>query len=260
MSNRIKNIIGFSLLVVFFILVSFTKNEQGQKFVKNVNVVIDAVKGDPFLDESDVIDLVYSNYDTLLNKKINDLSLLEVESLLRTQPSVKNAEVYLENNGKLTLEIELRKIIARIKPDSLPGFYIDNEGKTMPWVTKYSPRVLTITGYLNSYSRHKEDKEIIIEKNLFKHTKLVKDVYEFAKYVNSSSFWRAQIGQVYIDSFGDAILIPLIGNEEFVFGELSGYRNKLDKIRKYYEEIAPKLGWNLYKEVNVKFDRQIVCK
>tara|TARA_Y100000766_G_C18914092_1_gene610056 strand:+ start:43 stop:825 length:783 start_codon:yes stop_codon:yes gene_type:complete len=260
MSNRIKNIIGFSLLVAFFVLVSFTKNEQGEKFVKNVNVIIDATKGDPFLDDSDVIDLVYSSYDTLLNKKIDELSLMEVENLLRTQPSVKNAEVYLENNGKVTLDIQLRKIIARIKPDSLPGFYIDNEGKTMPWVTKYSPRVLTITGYLNHYNRYKKDKEIIIEKDLSKHTKLVKDIYEFAKYVNSSSFWKAQIGQVYIDSDGEAILIPLIGNEEFVFGELSGYRNKLDKIRKYYNEIAPKLGWNQYKEVNVKFDRQIVCK
>ena len=258
MNNRIKNIIGFLLLVAFFILVLFTKNEQGKKLVKNVNVCIDATKGDPFMDEADVINLVYSRHDTLLGKSLSTLCLSDVENLLRNQPSVKNAEVYVEHNGKLNIEVELRKVLARIKPDSLSGFYIDDEGRTMSWLTKFSPRVLTVTGHLTHYNRYLKD--TIIEKELSTHSKLVKDVYEFAKYVNNSSFWKAQLGQVYIEKNGDAILVPLIGNEEFVFGELTDYKNKFGKIKRYYEEIAPKLGWNKYTEVNVKFDRQIVCK
>ena len=59
---------------------------------------------------------------------------------------------------------------------------------------------------------------------------------------------------------GDAIIVPLIGSEEFVFGELTDSQNKFFKIRKYYKEIAPEMGWNQYKEVNVKFEKQIVCK
>ena len=258
MNNRIKNIIGFLLVVAFFVLVSFTKNELGEKLVKDIRVFIDATKGDPFMDESDVINLVYSRHDTLLGKPLNSLDLSEVEGLLRNQSSVKNAEVYVEYNGDLNIEIELRKVIARIKPDSLSGFYIDIEGKTMPWLTKYSPRVLTVTGYLTHYNRYLKDS--IIEKDLLTHSKFVKDIYAFANYVNKNSFWKAQIGQVYIDKTGDAIVVPLIGDEEFVFGELTDYENKFDKIKRYYEEIAPKLGWNRYQEVNVKFDRQIVCK
>ena len=258
MNNRIKNIIGFSLLLTFFVLVSFTKNEQDKKLVENVNISIDATKGDPFLDENDVIDLIYSKCDSFLETEIDDLSLFEVEYLLRSQPSVKNAEVYIDHNSKVNVEIEFRKIIARIKPDSLPGFYIDNEGKTMRWSTKYSPRVLTITGHLNYYNRFIKD--TVVENDLSTHSKLIKDAYDFAKYVNSSSFLKAQIGQVYIDSNGDAVIIPLIGNEEFIFGELTDYTKKFDKIKRYYQEIAPNLGWNQYNEVNVKFERQIVCK
>lgn len=258
MNNRIRNIMGFLLLAAFFVLVLVTKNEQGKKLVKNVQVSIDATKGDPFMDDGDVINLVYSRHDTLLKKPLSSLYLSDVENLLINQPSVKNAEVYFEHNGNLNLEVELRKVIARIKPDSLPGFYIDDEGMTMIWLAKYSPRVLTVTGYLNQYNRYLKD--TMIENDLSTHSKLIKDVYAFAKYVNNSAFWKAQIGQVYIDENGDAILIPLIGNEEFVFGELKDYEYKFEKIKRYYEEIAPKLGWNKYKKVNVKFDRQIVCK
>ena len=258
MNKRTKNIIGFLLIVSLFVLVLFTKNEQGKNPVKNVNVSIDATKGDPFMDDGDVINLVYSRYDTLLGKPLNTLCLSEIEDLLRSQSSVKNAEVYTEHNGNLNLEVQLRKVIVRIKPDSSAGFYIDNEGEIMSWLANYSPRVLTLTGYLTHYNRYLKD--TIIEQDLSSHSKLVKDVYAFAEYVNNNPFWKAQIGQVYIDIHGDAILVPLIGNEEFVFGELTDYENKFDKIKRYYGEIAPKLGWNKYKEVNVKFDRQIVCK
>ena len=74
------------------------------------------------------------------------------------------------------------------------------------------------------------------------------------------SFWKSQIGQVFINKKGDAVLIPLLGREEFIFGELTNYEIKFNKIKRYYEEIAPKMGWNKYQEVNVKFEKQIVCK
>ena len=89
MSKRIKNIIGFLLLVAFFVLVLFTNNEQGKKLVKSVDVAIDATKGDPFLDDGDVMNVVYSRHDTLLSKPINALHLSDVEGLLKNQSSVK---------------------------------------------------------------------------------------------------------------------------------------------------------------------------
>ena len=258
MKKGLKNIISFLLLVAFFALVSFAKNEQEKKLVKNVDVHINATKGDPFMDKDDVINLVYSRQDTLVGKPLGNLHLNEVENLLRKESSVKNAEAYVKHNGDVHLQVELKKVIARIKPDSTSGFYVDEDGQTMPWLTKYAPRVLTITGHLTKYNRYLKD--TLVNEDLSTHTKLVKDVFAFAQYVNKSSFWKAQIGQVYINEKGDAILIPLIGNEEFVFGELRDYEKKFSKIKRYCDEIAPKMGWQKYQTVNVKFEKQIVCK
>lgn len=258
MNKGLRNIVGFLLIVGFFVLVSFAKNEQDKKLVKKVDVSINATKGDPFMDNDDVMNLVYSRQDTLVGKPLGSLHLSEIENLLSQETSIKNAEAYVEHNGDVHLKVELKKVIARIKPDSTSGFYVDEDGGTMGWLTKYSPRVLIITGYLNNYNRYLKD--TLVDSDLSTHSKLVNDVYEFAKYVNKDSFWRSQIAQVYINEKGDAIIIPLIGNEEFVFGELTNYKTKLNKIKRYYEEIAPKLGWNKYREVNVKFEKQIVCK
>ncbi len=258
MKKGLRNIVGFLLLIGFFTLLSFAKDEQDKRLVKKVNVSINATEGDAFMDKDDIINLVYSRQDTLVGKTIGSLHLSEIENLLSHETSVKNAEAYVESNGNVNLNIELKKVIARIKPDSTVGFYVDENGGKMEWIAKYSPRVLTITGNLKNYNRYLKD--TLVETDLLTHSKLVNDVYEFAKYVNKDIFWRYQIAQVYINQKGDAILIPLIGNEEFVFGELINFKKKFKKIKRYYEEIAPKLGWNKYREVNVKFEKQIVCK
>lgn len=258
MKEGLKKIGGFLLLIALFVLVSFAKNEQDKKIVNAVNVNINATEGDPFMDKNDILNLVYTRLDTLLGKPIGNLHLNEVENLISRETSVKSAEAYVKHNGDVHLNVKLKKVIARFKPDSTSGFYIDETGEVMPWVSKYSPRVLTITGYLNKYNRYLVDSSVHVD--LSTHQKLVNDVYDFAKYVNKDAFWRSLIGQVYINNEGDAILIPLLGNQEFVFGELTNYKEKLSKIKRYYKDIAPKMGWNKYKEVNVKFNKQIVCK
>lgn len=258
MKKGLKKIVGFLLLVALFVLVSFANNEQDKKLVKQVNVDINATKGDPFLDPIDVLDLVYARQDTLVGKPLGSLRLNEVELLLKQEPSVKSAEAYVEHDGDVHLKVELKKVIARIKPDSTAGLYVDEDGEVMPWLSKFSPRVLTITGNLNRY--HHYLKDTLAEEDLTTHSKLVEDVHAFADFVQKDPFWKAQIAQVYINEQGDAVLIPLIGNEEFIFGELTDYEKKLSKIKRYYSEIAPKLGWDKYHEVNVKFEKQIVCK
>jgi cell division protein FtsQ len=254
----LKKIGGFLLLIALFVLVSFAKNEQDKKIVNAVNVNINATEGDPFMDKKDILNLVYTRLDTLIGKPIGNLQLNEVENLISRETSVKSAEVYVKHNGDVHLNVKLKKVIARFKPDSTSGFYIDETGKVMPWVSKYSPRVLTVSGYLNMYNRYLVDSAVYLD--LSTHQKLVNDVYDFAKYVNKDPFWKSLIGQVYINNEGDAILIPLLGNQEFLFGELTNYEEKLNKIKRYYKDIAPKMGWNKYKKVNVKFNKQIVCK
>ena len=204
MKKALRNIVLFTLFFSLIVLVSFAKHEQEKTLVRNVIVSIDITQGDPFMDQNDIRDLVYSRQDTLMGKPLSSLHLEEVEKLLEEQTAVKSAEVYTGHNGDVHLEITLKKVIARIKPDSTSGFYVDDNGGTMEWTSKYSPRVLLVTGHLSQYNRFLKD--TLVNKDVINHTKLINDVYAFAEYVRKDSFWRSQIGQVYINEKGDAVL------------------------------------------------------
>lgn len=245
------------MIAGLLVLLSFVHSEHAKTSV-TVNFKLNSTEGDPFLVEKDVEDLVYSRFDSLDGKAFSEIPLSQIEFLIESNPSVRNAEVFIETRGKLEIEIDLKKVIARIKPDTTDGFYIDENGGTMPWVSRHTPRVLTVSGHLAQYNRFVKDS--LIDVDLSTHTKLVQDVFQLASFLESHPYWKAQIGQVYIEENGDAVLIPLMGDHEFIVGDLSNCEQKLEKVKVFHDQIAQKVGWEKYKIVNLKFDNQIICK
>lgn len=258
MKDLFKKLSGFLIVIVLLVLLVFVKSEQDKALVKNVPIKVDTRIGDPFMDRHDVENLVYTRLDTLKGKVIGSVKLDEVENLLELEPSVKNAEVYKGMEGDVHIDVELKRVIARLKPDTTNGFYIDESGAIMPWVAKYTPRVLTVTGHLEKYNRFVKD--TLIDEDITAHSKLIADVYALAKVVEGDKYWKAQIGQVYIEQSGDAVIIPLAGDQEFIIGDLKNCEEKLNRMKIFHQEIAQKVGWDKYKVVNLKFDNQIVCK
>lgn len=247
------------IAAVALVLVGLYKlfEAQGNTIVSNVIVRMNSLKADNFMDEKDVENLVYSRLDTIVNKPIGTIQLSEIETVIESDPSVKNAEVYAEINGNVHFDVELKKVIARIKPDTSVGFYVDVAGEVMPWVAKYTPRVLTVSGDLGAYVWYDQDTN---HTDLTGHHKLLHDVFALASYVDTSAFWKAQIGQIHIRPNGDAVMLPLIGEHEIVLGDLKDFEVKFKKLMKFYSEVITKVGWGKYSEVNLKFEDQIVCK
>ena len=65
--------------------------------------------------------------------------------------------------------------------------------------------------------------------------------------------------QIVVDGKKEVILIPKVGNFRIVLGGMKGYEQKMEKLRLFLKKGIARKGWNLYKEINLKFGRQIVC-
>jgi cell division protein FtsQ len=63
---------------------------------------------------------------------------------------------------------------------------------------------------------------------------------------------------VYVDK--DLELIPRVGNHTIILGNVSDLQEKFNKLMIFYKEAMPKVGWNKYKTLNLKYKNQIVCK
>jgi cell division protein FtsQ len=83
---------------------------------------------------------------------------------------------------------------------------------------------------------------------------------ELLKFIESSTFWKAQIAQLHIDASGNIKMYQQVGKQVIDFGKPEMIESKFRKIEIFYEEIMPTKGWNTYNRVSVKFKNQIVCE
>src|SRR5690606_8101173 len=64
--------------------------------------------------------------------------------------------------------------------------------------------------------------------------------------IRMNEFWRAQVAQLDIDSKGNVDIYPQIGGQVIEFGKLDKQEEKLLKLKVFYKEILPRMGWNKY--------------
>ena len=85
----------------------------------------------------------------------------------------------------------------------------------------------------------------------------------FVAKVSNDPFWSAEIVQYVADTtyVGDISLrmVPRSGNFVIEFGTLNNSDEKLAKLRKFYDKGLSYMGWDRYKMVDVRYDKQIIC-
>ena len=57
----------------------------------------------------------------------------------------------------------------------------------------------------------------------------------------------------------DVVMIPKVGDFRIVLGKVDDCDARLGKLILFLKDGITKKGWNRYKEINLKFDNQVVC-
>lgn len=112
-----------------------------------------------------------------------------------------------------------------------------------------------------------KEQRMLAEKNIKKLLKKRADfvnLINFVSRVENDSFWSAEIAQFVADTtyMGEITLrmIPRSGNFEIEFGTLGNSAEKLAKLQKFYDKGLPYVDLARYKLVDVRYDKQIICK
>ena len=150
----------------------------------------------------------------------------------------KNTDGSVALDGYFHVEITQRKPVLRIM--SGEGYYVDEDGKIMPLSRKYTSRVVVATGNISRKFA-------------------CNGLYPFIMTLRNDEFWDALVEQIVVEKGNEVVLIPKVGNFRIVLGTLDDMNEKLENLRLFLREGIVLKGWNVYKEINLKFKNQIVC-
>ena len=258
-----KNIIHIASISIpaigLMIILGFVEQAQGNLVCTSIDIDIDRSNGNYFVEEEDIFAMVYHEMDTLIGRPIAAINAEGMEHKINNHSSVYNAEVFKTLDGTLRIEVQQRTPVVRLFAKNGDTYYIDSIGNIMPASKRYTARVLVANGFIfDSFVRVNAHNMKTLSDSLAQRL-IVDDVFKLVEYIRQSTFWDAQIEQLYVNKELEFELIPRVGNHRIVFGDASSIAQKFNKLKIFYEKGLSKTGWNEYSTINLKFANQVVC-
>lgn len=228
------------MLFCYIVFVTFFFRERRQDYVcHDLEIVVKDSLDKHFVTEEDVVYQLRKAGLNPIDRPMNDVNTDRIESELLKNEMIAGVEAYKTPSGIIKLEVYQKMPILRVI--GIRGnYYVDNEGSTMPVSRRYVADVPVASGS--------------VEKEL-----AVTDLYKFALFLQKNEFWNNQIEQIYVHSDNEIELIPRVGKLRIVLGTFHNFEEKLNNLQLFYEQAIPKVGWEKYSIINLKYKNQIVC-
>ncbi len=246
--NEVK--VAAALIGVSF-LIAFGERKQGGSVCKDIVIELDNLNENHFLDEADVMKLVENSGQSIKGTGIDRINLKEIESKLKYDKHILDAQLFGDLKGNLIVNVELRRPIARIVQQDAPDAYIAQDGVVMPVSEKYTSRVMLLSGPFVKKLLEMED---------LKRTEAGNQILDMIEFINDDKFWKAQVAQMDINAEGKITIYPQVTGQKVEFGTAEDIENKFRKLMVFYKKILPQRGWTKYERVNLEYEGQVIAE
>ena len=234
MKNKWRILKILVTVILFGFLLSFSLKRFNNAKMENVSINMNQSKTPVyFIDEKDIKDLVKQYNPT---RKIGDVKIPELEKKINEIPFVDSANVYMNLNGNLNVDIKQRIPIFRLNKNG-KDFYVDEKGVEFPISRNFSYPCMLVMGDVDAseYQKlgqlvEKIDKDDF-SKKYFIGIKKEKDNYNL---LTSDGNYKVEIGD--------------LDNIDF---KVKGFKTFVEKYLVYQNP-------NKYKKISVKYNNQIV--
>lgn len=237
-------------LVVTFVLYN---SENDRKICNEIKINITDEDEFQFIKKSEIEQIVKQASLNPIGKRMGEINTDAIEAALLKNQLIAQAECYKTPGGMVQLKGDsIRTLVGAVRIDitqRIPvlrvmgvdgNFYIDNKGNYMPTSNHFTLYLPVVTGYVDKAFAQKE-------------------LFGFACFLQNNKFWNAQIEQINVRADKEIELIPRVGDHLILLGKLDNFERKLDNLMLMYEKVFPKVGWNRYETINLKYENQVIA-
>ena len=239
--KRLYQISGLAVLALYFpVILAFVSVDRDGVVCREVRSEIKDSVTNRFITADEIRTLTLERYPGILGRLTDEINTEDMELFFEKHPAINNCEVYCTLGGVLHLEVEQKEPVLRVFNGAGKSYYLDRDGVKMPLSLKHTAHVLVANGHINKLKNQD-------------------DLFELAQFINSDLFWKSQIEQIYVDSKGEFVLVPRVGDHLVEFGTIENMVVKFRNLKALYQDGWDVREWNMYRKVSLKYNGQIVC-
>lgn len=243
----IQALVTLLLLGVCVLVMVRSTQMQKAEYLKRVHINIENEAYCQFVSKEAIEHILFDNRHTTVRKiLIASVDLKKMERVLATNPWVESAQVFIDNQRYLNINVVQRVPQLRVFDQIGNSYYIDTAKHILPITDQY-------THYEILFVNVPEIKEDSI--GLVLKTKML----TLAKKIKADTFWQAQTAEIIVRDRNNFEIIPVLGNQRIIIGDTNNLKQKLENIFAFYKKIENKIGWDKYEVIDARFENQIVA-
>ncbi|MGN6569539.1 MAG: cell division protein FtsQ/DivIB [Flavipsychrobacter sp.] len=220
---------------------------EDNKRLTGVDIQIVNGKKYHFLDEQDVKRMLVDNRHIDINQTpVGKLDIHVMENIITANPWVGEAQVYVDNNRLMHVNVTQRVPVARIFEANGNSYYVDTTLSDLPLSEKYVYYTTVVTNMPEL-------------KNDSVSRSLKAQVLKLVRFVENDTFWNAQVSQIIVDSNCSFEVVPVLGNQRILVGDTSRLVEKFDNLFLFYKNILNRIGWDKYQTLDLRYKDQVVA-
>lgn len=260
MTNKLATAANIAVVVgaVTYLVLALIHLDARQSTNLCRSVAVEIADGSPyrFVNDSIVNRWIEQSGVKVMGNAMSEIDVYSVEKSLREHEFIDSVEVYYTMDGVFNVKIKQAIPLIRIKTDMGHDFYVDSMAKILPLQDHFRADVPIVTGcpilsFGNTYYG-----ELNVKNK--KDIEYLKKIINFVCYLTSDSFVRNLIVQIYINQSGDIELVPRVGNQIIVVGSPDNYKEKIDKLKRFYINSFSERWWDSAKVINLKYKQQVI--
>lgn len=229
-----------------FVMLSASKIQEDKK-IKGVTINIKNEDYCQFVSKEEIRKTLFERrHIKPTNLKIGKIDLKKMENILRTNPWIESAQVYVDNNKKLMIQVVQRIPQLRVFDRIGNSYYLDSSKKILPISDHYTHYEVIFVNV----------PEI---KNDSMGDALKSKMVSLARLIKQDTFWQAQTSEVIVNSENNFEIIPVLGSHKILLGDAENLKIKLDNVFAFYQNILNKVGWERYQIIDARYNNQIVA-
>ncbi|MCR5424207.1 MAG: hypothetical protein K6E93_05520 [Bacteroidales bacterium] len=289
MKRRNKKLLYILFAVVLLIGIIVSNVVRSNSLVRGIKVVVDYNGNDTLVSANSIRILIAEQLPTLNSQKVKEVDCQAVAHTVMTNPYVEHCESSVSIGRDIIVKATQRTPIVRVflnKVVNIPAqqnasdtqdsatqqkkgdtkteaheCYFDKEGRYVPLSQEGSCNVIIANGHIKeqlSANCASFDAKKMSEDSKLQEMDIIQ-LWILAEFLYSHEEYGPLFDQIYVNENRDLCLVPKVGNHIVILGHADNLDKKFHDLLVFYRKAMNQVGWNTYKQINLKYKDQLIC-
>jgi cell division protein FtsQ len=191
-----------------------------------------------YVTASELVTLLKKNGLYPVGKTASTIETQQIENFIRNHPMVRKAECYILPDGTVCVRLSQRIPVLRVVTGDM-SYFVDTDRTKMPVRESVTTPVLVATGNIGERMACNELADLVL-------------------WLEENSYWKEKIQSIHVVHPKMVYLIQRPDGTHIILGEISGFRQKLGKLRTLYDKGFDEIGWQTYQELDLRYAGQVI--